>query len=127
MSVGDFRTLVSGGVTPAATPPSTGTAYKGQIARAPLSDTDTMVITVPDFSMAFPYEVLSDHWMSASNLPAVNAECLALFDERGDAWVPQWDGMIPGGGGGDGGGGNIDGGFPDSVYGGTPLIDAGGI
>jgi hypothetical protein len=127
MSIGDFRSLVQGGVAPATSPPSMGTTYKGKVVTPPASNDDSMVVVVPDFSMAFPYEVLSNHWEKASNFPVANAGCLVLFDEVGDAWVPLWDGMIPGGAGGDGGSGNIDGGFPDSVYGGIPLIDGGGI
>ena len=119
MSVGDFRTMVAGGPGD----PQAGQAYKGRIARTPVNDADSLIVVLPDFSMAFPRTVPAAQWEHAANLPALNADCLVVLDENNDAWVPLWDGMTAGGGGG----GNVDGGFPDSVYGGTPTIDGGAV
>lgn len=44
--------------------------------------------------------------------------------EDGSLWLV---GVGGGDGSGGGNGGNIDGGFPDSVYGGVPLIDGNGV
>lgn len=43
--------------------------------------------------MAFPYTVPAAQWQHAANLPAANADCLVVFDDKGDAWVPEWEGM----------------------------------
>lgn len=123
MGIGDLTTLVGPGAP--ASGPSQGTTVRGVVAIAPAADTDKLVVTVPDFSMSFGYDVPPAQWTHASNLPGVGAGCLVAFDERGDAWVPLWSGMVPGGG--DSGGSNIDGGFPASIYGGIALIDGGGI
>ena len=121
MSIGSFTSTVQGGPGPQ----STDDVARGQIARAPVSDADTLYVVTPDLSLALAYEVPSAQWAHASNLPAVGTECVLVFDEQGDAWVPIWAGMIPGGSGD--GSGNIDGGEPDSIYGGLPRIDGNGI
>jgi hypothetical protein len=46
---------------------------------------------------------------------------------EGSLWIETDEFLTPGSGGDGGGGGDIDGGAPDSVYGGTPLIDGGGV
>ena len=92
MSVGDFRTVVAGG--PGDTTP--GQCYRGRIARTPASDADSLIVVLPDFSMAFPRTVPSAQWEHASNLPVLNASCLVVLDENDDAWVPLWEGMIAG-------------------------------
>jgi hypothetical protein len=122
MSIGTFTSLVQGGPSP--TPASSESVARGQVAIAPASNDDSLSVVMPGFSLAYSYEVPADQWTSASNLPAAGAGCVIVFDEQGDAWVPIWEGMIPGGGDS---GGNVDGGFPDSVYGGTQLIDGNGI
>ena len=65
--------------------------------RAPSSDFDSLIVVIPDFSLAFPHEVPASQWAHGSGLPALNAACLVLFDERGDAWVPLWDGLAANG------------------------------
>ncbi len=95
MSISDFRPLVSGG--PTSQGPLQGTNARGRIAYVPKDDADRLVVTLPDFSLAMPFEVPATQWEHASNLPAEGAACLVVFDERGDAWVPVWEGMIAGG------------------------------
>lgn len=54
---------------------------------------------------------------------AVGDDVSVSLSEDGRPWL-----VGASGGGGDGsGGGNIDGGEPDSVYGGTPIIDGDGV
>lgn len=124
MSIGTFSTVTKGGASPQQS--SDQRTVRGSIARAPASDDESLFIVVPGFSLALPYEVIAPRWEHASNLPAVGANCLIVFDDDGDAWCPLWEGMIPGGGA-SGGGGNVDGGFPASVYGGVPIIDGGAV
>jgi hypothetical protein len=100
MSIGAFTSVVKGG--PGPVDPTAQTSVRGVIVRAPSADTDSLFIVVPGLSLAFPYEVLSTQWEHASNLPAAGAECLLVFDDKGDGWVPLWEGMIPGGAGGGG-------------------------
>ena len=100
MSIGSFTSAVQGG--PGPTPASAVTTARGQVARSPSSSSEPLFVVMPGFSLAFPYEVPSGQW-AAEGLPAVGAECLICFDDKGDAWVPLWQGMTAGGGGGDGG------------------------
>jgi hypothetical protein len=59
-----------------------------------------------------------------SDLKATVGDRLAVaLSDSGQAWAV---GATGGSGGGEGGG-NVDGGFPDSVYGGTPLVDGNGV
>jgi microcystin-dependent protein len=96
MSIGKFTSAVQGGPGP---PQSTDQrTVRGRIARAPADNTAALVVVVPSFSQALPYTVPAAQWEHASNLPATNADCLVVFDEHGDAWVPLWAGMVPGGG-----------------------------
>ena len=98
MGVGDFRTMVAGGPST----PTPGQAFRGKVARAPASDTDNLIVVLPDFSLAFPRTVPAGQWEHAANLPALGAGCLVVLDENDDAWVPLWEGMQPGGGGTEG-------------------------
>lgn len=95
MSIGDFTTLVGPGAPERG--PTESASFRGRIAVAPASNADPMLVTIPDFSMTFGYDVPADQWEHASNLPTADGECLIVFDERGDAWVPLWEGMQPGG------------------------------
>ena len=52
---------------------------------------------------------------------AVGDAVAVAISDRGIPW------LLGGGGGGDSGGGNVDGGEPDSVYGGTTPIDGGEV
>jgi microcystin-dependent protein len=97
MSIGSFTSLVKGGTAPAQH--SDRATMRGQIVRAPTAATDSLFVVVPGLSLAFPYEVPTGQWETAQNLPAAGASCLVVLDDKGDAWVPLWDGMIPGGGG----------------------------
>lgn len=56
---------------------------------------------------------------------AVGDRVSVAMSQQGVLWLL---GGAGGGTGGDsGGGGNVDGGFPDSVYGGLPLVDGNGV
>jgi hypothetical protein len=73
------------------------TAARGRIEGPPATDADALVVVVPDFSTTFGYQVPSSQWEHASNLPLRGAQCLVIFDDAGDVWVPIWEGMTPGG------------------------------
>jgi hypothetical protein len=92
MSIGAFTTLVKGGAAPQQA--SDQRTARGTIVRAPASASDALYIVTPGFSMAFPYEVAPGHWLAGATLPSVGTECLVIFDEHGDAWVPLWDGAL---------------------------------
>ena len=130
MSITDLTGFATPG-SPGASP-SSGTSAppminRATVVRAPASYADGMDISLQGVGQAFPFEIPAGHWDIRGALPASGALCLVIFDDRGDVWVPLvYSTAAPAGGGGDGGG-NIDGGFPDSVYGGTPLIDGGPI
>jgi hypothetical protein len=94
MSIGSFTSMVKGGSAP--TPISDERIVHGTIARTPASDSESLFVVIPAFSLALPYEVVADHWDHAANLPDAGTSCLVTFDERGDAWVPLWEGMVAG-------------------------------
>ena len=96
MSIGTFSSLTQGGPSPEQS--SDQRTALATIARAPSSSSESLFVVVPGFSLAFPYEVISSRWEHASNLPAAGTSCLVVFDDNGDAWVPLWEGMVPGGG-----------------------------
>ena len=79
----------------------------------------TVSVVIPTYNTQLRWTVAA---VSAS--VAVGDEVGVAMDETGTLRLLGGGGD---GGGGDGGGGNIDGGFPDSVYGGLPLIDANGV
>ena len=61
--------------------------------------------------------------MPADAAVGVGERVSVAMSEEGVPWL-----LGAGGGGGSGGsGGNIDGGFPDSIYGGVPITDGGGV
>ena len=102
MSIGSFTSMVRGG--PAPQQASERTTALGRIARAPASNSDSLIVVTPGLSLAFPFEVIAGRWETGVTLPAVGAECLVVLDDNGDAWVPLWEGLESGGGS-DGGGG----------------------
>jgi len=125
-------TDLTGFATPGATgsSASSGTSApamvnRATIARAPADYTDGMDVSLQGLGQAFPFEIPAGHWDKRGALPALGALCLVIFDDRGDVWVPLVYSTDAAAGGS--GGGNVDGGFPDSVYGGTPLVDGGVI
>jgi hypothetical protein len=95
VGIGDLTTLTRGGHGDG----SPQTTVLGRVARTVASDSDDLIVVIPGFSLAMPVTVPAPHWEHSSNLPSVNAECLVCFDDKGDAWVPLWEGMEGGGGG----------------------------
>jgi hypothetical protein len=96
MGTSDLTSLSRGGGSGGPNP-AVGQNARGRIERAPASDSDSLVVVVPDFSSMFGYEVPPSQWEHAPNLPARGAQCLTVFDDKGDVWVPLWDGMEVGG------------------------------
>ena len=91
MSIGSFSSLVKGGTAP--TLQSDESVALGRVARTPGSSSESLFVVVPGLSLAYPYEVIGPRWTHAANLPDVGTECLVVFDDSGDAWVPLWAGM----------------------------------
>ena len=119
MSATDLSSLVGG--VPSAGQPAVS---RGRVSVSPANETSTMTVIVGAYS-GHEYVIPSGNWSPrGGTMPPVDAACVVGFDDRGDPWVLQWEGTGSYGGGG---GGNVDGGEPDSVYGGTPLIDGNGV
>lgn len=91
--------------------------WEGTVAR---TGDDGIFITVPGFDPGLLWGPCSP----ASATAKVGDHVAVALSDDGTPWL-----LSVGGGGGDsdGGDGNVDGGFPDSVYGGLPLIDGNGI
>ena len=82
---------------------------------------DGAYVILPRYSASLRWGPL----MPASLGVKVGDRIAVALSDAGVCWaVGAGDG---GGGGGGDGGGNIDGGFPDSIYGGTPLVDGNGV
>lgn len=63
----------------------------GRVSRPPTTLSDTMAVVLPDYGPAYPFDVAAGHWMPrGALLPTANAQCLVVFDDEGDAWVPAW-------------------------------------
>lgn len=132
MSVGsaDLTGFATGPAT--ASSSSSGTSAppaicRATVLRAPVSFADGLEVNLEGFGTAYDFEIPGGHWDRRGALPPVGAMCVVVFDDRGDVWVPVILSLEdPAGGGGDDSG-NIDGGRPDSVYGGTDLIDGNGV
>lgn len=78
---------------PDRTPPRPITA-RGRVVKAPAALDQPMTVVIPNFSLAFEYEVPGFNWSPrGTTLPEVNDECLIVFDEEGDVWVPTWEGV----------------------------------
>jgi hypothetical protein len=111
----------------APTPETRPQTLRAVVTQTPVAETDVLHVARAGGSVATSYDIAPGHWSSrGTNLPAPGDVCLLEFDDVGDTWITEWEGvsLFPAGGGGDG---NVDGGFPDSVYGGTSLIDGNGI
>jgi hypothetical protein len=91
---------------------------RGKVAVTPAGE--HLRVLLPAFSTQQYFEVPETQWASAAGVPQPGDDCLVVFDDEGDAWAIV-------GGSGSAGEGNIDGGRPDSVYGGLPLIDGGTV
>lgn len=80
---------------------------------------DGAYVVLPRYSPTLQWGPLMPHSLKVS----VGDRVAVGLSDAGQAWAV---GAVGGSGGGEGGG-NIDGGFPDSEYGGTPLVDGNGV
>jgi hypothetical protein len=74
-------------------------AARGKVSRAPASAQDSMGVTLVNFTATYDYEVPASNWRPrvavsdgalVLNLPARDDRALVVFDDDGDAWVPEW-------------------------------------
>jgi hypothetical protein len=66
---------------------------RGRVAvPAPTSESDALMVVIPDLSETQGYIVPAGNWNARSGgaLPTVGATCLMVFDHLGDVWVPVW-------------------------------------
>lgn len=97
------------------TPPPLS-VLRGIITRAPLSDTDSLHVSVPSYALDLSYEVPAGQWVPrGASLPAYGTFCVLLIDSDGDAWLGAYDGTNEFGGGGGGGAEFPPGGDPGEV------------
>jgi hypothetical protein len=93
-------------------------ACHGQVATTVASSSDDLYVVVP--SVDGGAQLWGPcAWSPGGTLPSAGDDVLVIFDERETPWVMVLDPV--------GGSGNIDGGHPDSIYGGTDLVDGGGV
>jgi len=85
----------SGSSTDAQTRPLTA---RGEVAIAPTSESDKMVVLVTSLTRQFGVDVPAGNWEPKGvTLPQPGAPCLVVFDDLGDAFVPLWGGGATGG------------------------------
>lgn len=67
----------------------------GRVLVAPAGFNDPMTVVLPDFDTGLHYEIPASRWTQSrgQTLPQRGDECLVLLDNRGDAWVPAFDGV----------------------------------
>jgi hypothetical protein len=79
------------------------TALRGVIRKAPASDTDTIEVIAQGYTAQVSYQVPPGHWTPrGAALPELNASCLIVFDEAGDAYLASYTGENAFGGTGSG-------------------------
>jgi hypothetical protein len=67
---------------------------RGQIKRAPATNTDSMTVIVPAYSTDHDYEVPATQWLPRAALPpTAGAWCVVMIDSEGDTWVPVIEGV----------------------------------
>lgn len=67
---------------------------RGQVAQAPASEASPMSVTITSVTRQFGVTIPAGNWTPrGKTLPAVGAECLVVFDDVGDAFVPVWAGI----------------------------------
>jgi hypothetical protein len=63
------------------------------VAVAPSSESETLQVVLGDITRQYGIEVPAGNWSPrGSALPLAGAECLVVFDNQGDAFVPVWAG-----------------------------------
>ena len=93
--VTDLTPLARGGG--AGVPANTGQqrplTERGTVVVAPTSEADKMVVVTSSSSTDYGIEIPAGNWTPRGTaLPALGAECLVVFDDVGDAFVPTWSG-----------------------------------
>lgn len=87
----------------APTPETRPQTLRAIVTQAPASEADVLHVARAGGSVATSYDVAPGHWSSrGTNLPAPGDVCLLEFDDVGDTWVTEWEGIsaFPSGGGG---------------------------
>ena len=94
--VTDLTPLARGGGAgvPANTSQQRPLTERGTVAVAPTSESDRMVVVTTSSSKDYGVEVPAGNWSPRGTaLPTLGAECLVVFDDVGDAFVPTWAGV----------------------------------
>ena len=93
--VTDLTPLARGGGAgvPANTSQQRPLTERGTVAVAPTSESDRMVVVTTSSSKDYGVVIPAGNWSPrGTSLPALGAECLVVFDDVGDAFVPTWAG-----------------------------------
>lgn len=93
MRITDLTPLARGGGAGAPSNQTRPLTARGEVAVAPRSEGDVMQVTVRTVTRQFGVEIPAGNWEPrGAALPTVGAECLVVFDDLGDAFVPVWAG-----------------------------------
>lgn len=65
-------------------------AARGRIAKAPAAAGDGMTVVLVNYSSMWEFEVPASNWTLVGDLPVTGGRCLVVFDDDGDAWVPNY-------------------------------------
>jgi hypothetical protein len=59
--------------------------------KPPANDTQSCVCIAPGYSGNYEYEVPAGQYeIQGIDLPVAGVECVLLFDDYGDIWMPRW-------------------------------------
>jgi len=84
-------THMAGGVKHASQP----LTARGRVSRAPSDLSDSLEVVLTQFSSEWAWTVPPSNWADrGTTLPAVGAICVVVFDDRGDPWIPVWEGTV---------------------------------
>lgn len=74
---------------------------RGRVVKGPDALDSPLTVVVQNFSGSYEYEIPSLNWSPrGATLPEIGDECLVVFDDEGDAWVPTWTGFTTASSGG---------------------------